>query len=474
MTLKNFLSTVLVLFIFVGISKSATILIPNDYGTIQDGINASIDGDTILVSPGTYNENIDYLGKALVIKSTDGPLRTLMTAEHVAVTIANVQNGVSEFSGFSVTSNTYYDFIGTNYDKIQIKNSSYTKILNNNFYNINSIDYYGTKHSVGSCIDVDSSKVAIINNNFYRGDGSVYYSAVNIKEESDSSVVANNTFYKIVRGIKVSSNDISIRNNIFEDINYDLVLIDSTIVGLDADYNLFYENKEFYAFDSGQNNLYIDPHFIQPENNVFYLDSTSPCINAGDPSAQFNDPDNSRNDIGASPFGPLPSSPAVNIQVSDVYVSSNNVQNILSIFPTVSWSPSPLNSPDDSLIYQLIVVYGEDPPPTNGFSSQVADTVKGVCLFKVKTTNKYGLVSFSDVSSEYRGWQLGDNTIDSNTDISDLVSMVDFMFLDGSPFMIPARGDLNGDCQIDITDLILLVDVLFNGSYLNSLKYGCE
>jgi hypothetical protein len=35
-----------------------TIHVPADRPTIQAGINA----DTVLVSPGTYNENIDFLG----------------------------------------------------------------------------------------------------------------------------------------------------------------------------------------------------------------------------------------------------------------------------------------------------------------------------------------------------------------------------------------------------------------------------
>ena len=48
---------------------AATIYIPEDYATIQEGINASEDGDEIIVSPGTYVENINFEGKAVILGS---------------------------------------------------------------------------------------------------------------------------------------------------------------------------------------------------------------------------------------------------------------------------------------------------------------------------------------------------------------------------------------------------------------------
>ena len=49
---------------------SATIIdIPDDYPTIQQGIDASSDGDTVLVQPGTYVENINFNGHNIVLGS---------------------------------------------------------------------------------------------------------------------------------------------------------------------------------------------------------------------------------------------------------------------------------------------------------------------------------------------------------------------------------------------------------------------
>jgi len=51
---------------------SATIEVPKDYTTIQAAIDASVNGDTVLVAPGTYIENIDFKGKAITVKSSGG------------------------------------------------------------------------------------------------------------------------------------------------------------------------------------------------------------------------------------------------------------------------------------------------------------------------------------------------------------------------------------------------------------------
>jgi predicted outer membrane repeat protein len=49
--------------------KATTIIIPTDYGTIQEGINAASVGDTVLVEPGIYVENISFFGKNVKLAS---------------------------------------------------------------------------------------------------------------------------------------------------------------------------------------------------------------------------------------------------------------------------------------------------------------------------------------------------------------------------------------------------------------------
>ncbi len=90
-----------------------TIHVPGDAPSIQIGIAIADDGDTVLVSPGWYYEQIDFLGRAITLKSTDGASLTTIKAEgslgwldpprHSTIRFISKEGPSSIVDGFTIT-----------------------------------------------------------------------------------------------------------------------------------------------------------------------------------------------------------------------------------------------------------------------------------------------------------------------------------------------------------------------------------
>jgi len=93
-----------------GIALAAQINVPGDHTTIQSAIDASIDGDVVIVSPGRYVENIDYKGKAILLTSLDPSDATIVANTVIdgnqagtSVRFITNESSSSVLMGFTVT-----------------------------------------------------------------------------------------------------------------------------------------------------------------------------------------------------------------------------------------------------------------------------------------------------------------------------------------------------------------------------------
>lgn len=134
---KNLSASIIVgvcMLLFCGLSQSQTLHVPAQFSTIQDAIDASSNGDSIIVAPGRYtgvgNRDLNFFGKAITLKSSDGPQSTVIDCEKMGrgVIFQKGEGRDSQFIGFTIT-NGYVDgnsFYGGKGGGIHCYNSSPT------------------------------------------------------------------------------------------------------------------------------------------------------------------------------------------------------------------------------------------------------------------------------------------------------------------------------------------------------------
>ncbi|MCK4654581.1 MAG: T9SS type A sorting domain-containing protein [Candidatus Cloacimonetes bacterium] len=336
---------------------SATIInVPGQYPTIQAGINASTDGDTILVQPGTYYENINYSGKNVAVGSL---FLTTEDSIYIELTIINgsqsgsvvtFENGESPSAlicGFIITNgsgnimpNGVYSGGGIFCHKDSdptIKNNIITQnnagdggglfcyihsdptIINVEIsYNTAYDDGGGIHCNFGSCPIITNSKI-MYNMCYDKGAGICCGHNEHLSNLTlNYVVICSNTSYEKGGAIYVA-NSISYLNNVTISENYSTysgIYCTNSIINIIN--GILWNNypQEIYLYNGGylnatysdiQNswvgvgNINEDPLFVNPYNGDYHLQEDSPCIDAGDPNSP-QDPDGTIADMGAYYF----------------------------------------------------------------------------------------------------------------------------------------------------------------------------
>lgn len=212
------LTLIVFLFAFSTIAAAATLTVgagDEDFSSIQDAVSSASQGDTILISSGTYTENIN-VDKQLEITSVDGASSTSVVAalssEHIFSISADgvVISGLSvsgtdeDKAGFFLTSqgNTLRDnIILDNWYGIHLSSCEENMIANNEVGN-NRYDIY-----------LSSSSNNVIESNDV---GSDYYSEYGVYlDSSDYNTVIDNSAHMVRNTIirLTNSNSNTITNN---------------------------------------------------------------------------------------------------------------------------------------------------------------------------------------------------------------------------------------------------------------------
>ena len=151
---------------------SATIInVPGDTALIQDAINSSSNGDTVLVQPNTYAERINFNGKNIILASlylTTGDTAYISSTiidppSNAAVRIQNGEDTTTTLIGFTITGGSSREGGG-----IVIKMNASPRIIHNRIINNNSYPWQNSG-GVGAGLNIYANGYAYIAYNLISG-----------------------------------------------------------------------------------------------------------------------------------------------------------------------------------------------------------------------------------------------------------------------------------------------------------------
>ena len=277
-------------FLVMGSAYGATIEVPGDYQSIQTAINAAVDGDLILVAPGTYNESVNFLGKNITVRSDgDGDPATYDVLPEATIQESHIDfnSGETEeatLDGFTVGGaiNTGY---GGSYASPTIKNCIFKSgscldgcgahVWRSSATFINCVFYSGDAGSDGGGLKVGPESWATVLNCTFFGNNANYGGALSCIESSSATII-NSIFWGNSASI---GHEIAILNNSIVNISY------SDVQGGQPE--LFVDGTSTLNWVPGTN-INSVPLFVDAAIGDFHLQYNSPCRDAGTSAGVLN------------------------------------------------------------------------------------------------------------------------------------------------------------------------------------------
>ena len=501
--------SIIILIVAVSTADSATIHVPADQPTIQAGIDAAIEGDTVLVADGTYtgpgNRDIDFGGKGVVLKSENGPDFTIIDCEgsasehHRGFDFHSGEDSTAVVEGFTVQGGYVSSFGGA----ILCANGSNPTIANNMIINNQALNG-------GGGIGCTSSDPVLIGN-FLTGNSADDGGAIMLSNSnatiSYNVLVKNQVLYEGgALSLWGGSNPVMVSNTIVSNtagftggamfICNSSPTLDKCLVAFNhpnaimcavgcspSSPNLYCTNVFGNSGDwvgciadqAGINgNFSLDPLFCDTANDNFHISVTSPCAPANSSCGEL---------VGALGVA------CATEPVSFIFPETLFAAQAFAIVPQSlsitlgdfvdGHSAADINQP-------TIVVNGTVPPSNvtylpahENFFGDAVELEVSISGFLEGYLPIWGtLVEDYTVEGQFTdetpftvtgqvtliGHRIGDINLDGAVNIADLTYLVDYIFRGGPSPSVIELADVDGSCgSPNIADLTYFVDFFFRG-----------
>jgi len=305
---------------------------PVDFDNIQAAINAAVNGDTILVADGTYtgpgNRDIDFFGKAITVKSGNGPENCIIdcqgteTEPHRGFNFSYNQDANAVIDGFTITNacaegGAGIDCRNNQNSTLTISNCSIRSnstfgrgangggisVMDGIYYIYNCTISGNSAHRGGGIHTRDNnsdiSNCVISGNSAYDGGGIYFYNSnTNLK-----SCTINNNSSSRGGGLLCNRSSPYISNCVISGnlsdydsdgmYNYLSDPILTNCILWDDSPSQIHNNEStpvisyccIKDWSGGGTGNFADDPLLAPDG--YHLLPTSPCINAGDPSDDY-------------------------------------------------------------------------------------------------------------------------------------------------------------------------------------------